>query len=218
MTNEATAESSPAAPPARRSFARRVKWLLIALVLVAALYLVSPYYSFWRFTHALKAGDQQRFAKMVDFRSVRESLKKQLKAKLAEGKSTAAKDPNEQKQENPLFALSEQFAPRLIDTLVDAYVTPAGLAALLADVKNSDVPGGAGTRDPNASADPRQGGAITDSEAVRAKLGWGSVRYAFFTGARDFLIDVDGTKLRFRFSKFRWTLKTVEPELSELRL
>ncbi len=53
---------------------------------------------------------------------------------------------------------------------------------------------------------------------MREKLGWNSVRYAFFTGPRDFLIDVDGTKLRFRFSKFRWTLKTVEPELSSFRL
>ena len=194
----------------------RFKWPLIALVVVAALYLVSPYYSFWRFTAALKTGDQQRFEKMVDLRAVRESLKKQLRAKLAEGKP--AKDATEPKGENALFALSEQFAPRLIDTLVDAYVTPAGLAALLADVKNADVAGGAGTRDPNGSADPRQGRAITDSAAVREKLGWGSVRYAFFTAPRDFLIDVDGTKLRFRFSKFRWTLKTVEPELSELRL
>lgn len=216
MANEANETSEPTSAPNGRSLGSRLKWPLIALVVVAALYLVSPYYSFWRFTQALKAGDQQRFEKMVDFRSVRESLKKQLKAKLAEGKPP--KDPNEPKRENALFALSEQFAPRLIDTLVDAYVTPAGLAALLANVKNADVPGGAGTRDPNASADPRQGGAIADSEAVRKKLGWGSVRYAFFTGARDFLIDVDGTKLRFRFSKFRWTLKTVEPELSELRL
>ncbi len=193
----------------------RLKWPLIVLIAIAALYLVSPYYSFWRFTEALKAGDQQRFEKMVDFRSVRESLKKQLKVKLAEGKPKAA--PKEPKGENALFALSEQFAPRLIDTLVDAYVTPAGLAALLADVKNADTPGGA-SGDPNAPADPRQGSAIRDSAAVREKLGWNSVRYAFFTGPRDFLIDVDGTKLRFRFSKFRWTLKTVEPELSSFRL
>ena len=53
----------------------RLKWPLIIIVTLAALYLVSPYYSFWRFTRALKAGDQQQFEKMVDFRSVRESLK-----------------------------------------------------------------------------------------------------------------------------------------------
>ena len=216
MANEAKPGPEQTRGPRAGSIGSRLKWPLIALVILAALYLVSPYYSFWRFTEALKAGDQQRFEKMVDFRSVRESLKKQLKAKLAEGKPK--KDASKPKAENALFTLSEQFAPRLIDTLVDAYVTPAGLAALLADVKNADVPGGAGTRDPNAPADPRQGGALADSAAVREKLGWGSVRYAFFTGARDFLIDVDGTKLRFRFTKFRWTLKTVEPELSDFRL
>ena len=191
------------------SFAGRIKWLAIAAVFVVVLYLVSPYYSFWRFTEALKAGDQTRFESMVDFRSVRESLKKQLRAKLAESRA------NEPKSEKSLLGLSDQFGPRLIDTLVDAYVTPAGLAALLADVKAIDT-GVAG--DPNAPADPRDPNAIAQSQAVRDRLGFSSVRYAFFTGARDFLIDVDGTKLRFRFSKFRWTLKTVEPELGDLRL
>ncbi|HSH38407.1 MAG TPA: hypothetical protein VK993_06450, partial [Chthoniobacterales bacterium] len=110
------------------------------------------------------------------------------------------------------------FAPRLIDTLVAAYVTPAGLAALLADVKNVDTAGAAAGGDPNAPADPRNAGAIAQSQAVRDRLGWSSVRYAFFTGPRDFLLDVDGTKLRFRFTKLRWTLKRVEPELGDIRL
>lgn len=202
--------TDPAAPVSKPSFVRRFKWPLIILVGLLALYIVSPYYSFWRFTEALKAGDQQRFEKMVDFRSVRESLKKQLRAKLAEGRA------NQPKKDNSLLGLSDQFAPRLIDTLVDAYVTPAGLAALLADRKNPNAPAVPGISDPNAA--PSDAAAITQSQEVRDKLGWSSVRYAFFTGARDFMIDVDGTKLRFRFSKFRWTLKTVEPELGEIRL
>jgi hypothetical protein len=206
------------APVRKPSLARRLKWPVIVIVAVAALYLVSPYYAFWRFTQALKAGDQQRVERMVDFRSVRESLKKQLRAKLAETRAKDAKPAEQPKAETPLLALSDQFAPRLIDTLVDAYVTPAGLAALLADVKSVEAGGPAGERDPTLPADPREGGAITQSEAVRERLGWNSVRYAFFTGTRDFLLDVDGTKLRFRFSKFRWILKTVEPELGDIRL
>ena len=212
MTTDAVSVPKP-------SFGRRLKWPLIVIIAFAALYLVSPYYSFWRFTQALKAGDQQQFEKMVDFRSVRDSLKKQLRAKLAE---TRGKDPKpaaeKPKADNALLALSDQFAPRLIDTLVDAYVTPAGLAALLADVKNVDTARTGGEGDPNAPADPRNADAIKQSEAVRERLGWSSVRYAFFTGTRDFLLDVDGTKLRFRFSKLRWTLKTVEPELGDIRL
>ena len=188
----------------------RLKWPLIVLAVLAALYIASPYYSFWRFTEALKAGDQQRFESMVDFRSVRESLKKQLRAKLAESRGNQPK-----KEKNP-FGLSDQFGPRLIDTLVDAYVTPSGLAALLADAKQ---PGAAGQQDPNAPpADPRNAPTIAQSQAVRDRLGFSRVRYAFFTGPRDFLLDVDGTKLRFRFSKLRWTLKTVEPELGDIRL
>jgi hypothetical protein len=189
---------------------RRLKWPLIAIVLLLSLYVVSPYYSFWRFTQALKAGDQQKFERMVDFRSVRESLKKQLRAKLEEGR------PKEPKKEKSLFGLSDQFGPRLIDTLVDAYVTPSGLAALLANVKNPGTPAGVGG-DPAAAPRPDTS-AITQSPEIREKLGWSNVRYAFFTGTRDFLLDVDGTKLRFRFSKFRWVLKSVEPELGAIRL
>ena len=208
MTNEDATNSSPAAPASRPSFARRLKWPLIAIVVLLALYVVSPYYSFWRFTEALKAGDQKRFESMVDFRAVRESLKTQLKAKLAEGRA------NEPKKEKSLFGLSDQFAPRLIDTLVDAYVTPSGLAALLADAKNVNAARSAAG---NAEAAPNPG-AVAPPQEVRDKLGFSSVRYAFFTGARDFLIDVDGTKLRFRFSKFRWTLKSIEPEIGDIRL
>ena len=212
MSIERTADANvPAAPT--RSAVSRFKWPLIVLSALLVLYVVSPYYSFWRFTEALKSGDQQRFEKMVDFRSVRESLKKQFKAQLAEGKPSATEQP---KKERSLLALSDQFAPRLIDTLVDAYVTPAGLAALLADVKNAKAPGLPGGGHANVAAP--DGGARAQSEEVRARLGWGSVRYAFFTGARDFMIDVDGTKLTFGFSKARWILKTVEPDLSELQL
>lgn len=209
MTNEGASESSPATTPGRASLARRLKWPLIALAVLLALYMASPYYAFWRFTEALKAGDQKRFESMVDFRAVRESLKTQLKAKLAEGRA------NEPKQEKSLLGLSEQFAPRLIDTLVEAYVTPSGLAALLADAKNVNAARAAGGSTAAAAPNP---GAIAQPQEVRDKLGFKSVRYAFFTGAREFMIDVDGTKLRFRFSKFRWTLKAIEPELGEIRL
>ena len=208
MTNEPAADPTPTMPPRRTSLGGRLKWPLIALIVLLALYVASPYYSFWRFTEALKAGDQEQFASRVDFRAVRESLKKQLKAKLAEGRA------NEPKKEKSLLGLSDQFAPRLIDTLVEAYVTPSGLAALLADAKNVNAARAAGS---NAAAAPNPG-AVAQTQEVRDKLGFSSVRYAFFTGARDFLIDVDGTKLRFRFSKFRWTLKAIEPELGEIRL
>ena len=146
---------------------------------------------------------------MVDFRSVRESLKKQLRAKLAESRG------NEPKREKNAFGLSDQFGPRLIDTLVDAYVTPAGLAALLADKQAPGTGAAAPAGEAGAAVDPA---AIAQSQEVREKLGWSGARYAFFTGTRDFMIDVDGTKLRFRFSKARWILKAVEPELGEIKI
>ena len=208
ITHDASSDPHPTVAPRRVSLIGQLKWPLIIVITLAAVYVALPYYSFWRFTEALKSADQKQFEAMVDFRSVRESLKKQLKAKLAEGRA------HEPKKEKSLLGLSDQFAPRLIDTLVDAYVTPSGLAALLADAQNVNAARAAAG---NAEAAPNPD-AVVQPQDVRDKLGFSSVRYAFFTGARDFMIDVDGTKLRFRFTKLRWTLKSIEPELDEIRL
>jgi hypothetical protein len=44
------------------------------------------------------------------------------------------------------------------------------------------------------------------------------VNYAFFTSPRNFLVDAGGTKLRFRFTGFRWRVKELELDVSKLKL
>ena len=186
--------------PSRRRPFRIVLWLLAAVLLA---YLASPYISFWRFTKVLRAKDRTAMERYVDFRSVRESLKEQLRAKIPKRETPAG----EEGKGDAFAGLVERLAPALIDQLVDAFITPDGLVSLISD---PEVAKQAKAKDPSA---------LTRVGKETAKeLGWGDVNYAFFTGPRDFLIDVNGTRLRYRFSKFRWTLKKVELPLDDVKL
>jgi hypothetical protein len=176
----------------RRHPVRLVIGVLLALLL---LYIASPYYSFWRFTQALRAKDRARIESQVDFRSVRDSLKRQLRGQVP----AASRD-----KQDAFAGLVQRLAPSLIDQLVDAFITPEGLAALIAD------------RELAEQAKAKNPGAIVriNSDAAR-DLAWDSVNYAFFTGARRFLVDVQGTRLHWKFSRFRWVLEAVELPLDD---
>jgi hypothetical protein len=171
--------------------------IIFAVLLLLLAYIVSPYVFLWRFQEALNARDAARIGASVDFAAVRTSLKQQLRGQIG------APDPA--KKEDLFAGLVERFAPALIDQLVDAFVTPEGLAALIAD---PELVRQAQAKDPSALA--RAG------KADR-QLDTSEVRYAFFCGPRDFLVDVQGMKLRFSFSRWRWILRDVELPLEELK-
>ena len=112
----------------------------------------------------------------MDFPAIRASLKKQLVARFAEG-TTGHK-------------WWKDLGPTLIDTVVDAYVTPEGVATL---ISNPEVL--------NSLRHPQQ---------FRFRTGkaedWSKVKHAFFTGPRTFVVDRDGIKLKFRFTGSGWKL------------
>ena len=179
----------------RRSF--RFAVVLIGVLLLA--YLASPYVFLWRFKEALNARDEVRIGTYVDFTTVRASLKQQMRGQLG------TRDVAPEKKQDLFAGLVERFGPTLIDQLIDAFVTPDGLAALIADPKLARQ---AQAKDPSALA--RAG-------TADRRLDTSDVRYAFFTGPRSFLVDVQGMKLRFSFSRFRWILRDVQLPLDELK-
>jgi hypothetical protein len=82
------------------------------------------------------------------------------------------------------------LGPTLIDAIIDAYVTPEGIASLLSNpeaLKNLKAP-----REFHFEL-----GKSTDLSKVK---------YAFFTGPRSFVVDRDGIKLRFHFTASGWQL------------
>ena len=164
---------------------RPIRWLLLICVFALLAYAASPYVSFWQFTGAIQSGNAAAISSRVDFPAVRASLKRQLVARFAR-ETTGHKHWN-------------NLGPTLIDAIIDGYVTPEGIAMILANpeaLKNLKRP-----RDFNF--------------ALRKPTNVWNVKYAFFTGPRSFVVDRDGIKLRFHFTGSGWQLYDLELGLTE---
>ena len=183
MTNP----ESPARPRGR------MKWIALLAALLL-LYAASPYYSLWRFGQALRGHDMDALAARVDFDAVRGSLKQQIRDHFLGVLKKKKKDRLAQ------FLAANAGDP--LDRLIDAYVTPEGLAAIISDpapLKNassiSSLPGVDGS--------------------ARREIDWSKARHAFFTSPRDFAVDHEGIKLRFRFNGLSWKLHTLDLQLDQ---
>ena len=90
-----------------------------------------------------------------------------------------------------------------LDQIIDAYITPEGLAAIISDpapIKNassmSSLPGIEGARS--------------------SQVDWSKFQHAYFTGLRSFVVEHEGTKLRFRFDGLGWKLHELDLQLPEV--
>jgi hypothetical protein len=162
-----------------------IRWIAFIGVILLLAYGASPYYAFWRFTVALRSGDAAAINSRVDFPAIRLSLKKQLGARFARAGTAHKRWVN--------------LGPTLIDAIVDAYVTPDGIRALLSNpraLKNLESP----QQFRFSSAKPED---------------WSKLKHAFFTGPRAFVVDRDGIKLRFRFTGLSWPLTDIDLGFAE---
>jgi hypothetical protein len=162
-----------------------VRWLVILCVVLPLVYGASPYFSFWRFTAAVRSRNAAAISARVDFPAVRASLKRQLVARFANQASSHKHRIN--------------LGPTLIEAIVDAYVTPEGIAVLLSNpeaLKNLKSP-----------------------REFHFELGknedLSKVKYAFFTGPRGFVVVHDAIKLQFRFTTSGWQLHDLDLGLSD---
>ena len=153
-----------------------IRWMVIICAVFLLIYGASPYFSFWRFTAAVQSRDAAARSGRVDFPAVRASLKRQFAVRFANKTSSHKRWSN--------------LGPTLIDAIIDAYVTPEGIAALLSNpeaLKNLKTP-----REFHFE--------------VSKDVNWSKVNYAFFTGPRSFVVDRDAIKLRFHFTTSGWQL------------
>jgi hypothetical protein len=157
-----------------------IRWVVILCVVVLLVYGASPYFSFWRFTGAVQSRDAAAISARVDFPAVRASLKRQLVERFANKTTSRKRWIN--------------FGPSLIDAIIDAYVTPEGIAALVSNpeaLKNLKA--------------PREFHFEFGKNENLSK-----VKYAFFTGPRSFVVDRDGIKLGFHFTASGWQLHDLD--------
>jgi hypothetical protein len=164
---------------------RLIRWPVTFCIVVLLTYGASPYFSFWQFTSAVQSRDAAAISARVDFSAVRASLKRQLVARFANRTSSHKRWSN--------------LGPTLIDAIIDAYVTPEGIAALLSNpeaLKNLKAP-----REFHFELGKNEGSS--------------KVKYAFFTGLRSFVVDRDGIRLRFHFTASGWQLHDLDLGLTD---
>ena len=110
-----------------------------AVVLAVIWYVVSPFQAFAALAEAGRTGDRDKLVAQVDFPAVREGLKQQLNARLS-----SAISGDSAPSRSPFGALGALLGPSVVDQVVDAAVTPEGVAAIIRSGRAplSDVEGG----------------------------------------------------------------------------
>ena len=104
----------------------KFKTVIVALVLAAVgVFAGAPYYTAHQIKQAVQSGDAQALARHVDFERVRASLKRQL----ADG---VTRHLPEAARAGVVADLGAMLASRAADAALQAFITPEGVADLLA--------------------------------------------------------------------------------------
>ncbi len=98
-------------------------FLLALIAFLAALY-ASPYYAIHQMREAAKQQDAHSLNRYVDYPALRQSLKSSINLKMQQTQ-------NSQDGLNPLSGLAMGFASKFVDVMVDTFVTPKALAAIM---------------------------------------------------------------------------------------
>jgi len=104
-----------------------------------------------------------------------------------------------EEKERPARQFLTAASDNPLDRLIDAYITPEGLAALIAD--------------PAPLKNASSLSSLPSLDGSRKEIDWSKARHAFFTSPRDFAIDHEGLKLRFRFNGLGWKLHALDLQL-----
>jgi hypothetical protein len=98
---------------------------LISLVMLAFRFTTSgPFRTIYAIKDSLRTSDAKNIGKYVDFPVLRQNIKDQLGTVLTDRVSDALEN-------NPLGAVVSGFSANLADRMIESFVTPAGLRALM---------------------------------------------------------------------------------------
>ena len=113
-------------------------WLVGLLVIFAIYLYASPYLVLNSIKNAAEQGDADKLSSYIDFPSVKQSMKDQVKAAMVEEIASS-------KEQDGFEALGTMLATAMIDPLIDGLVTPDGVALMIQGQKlnfdlNNDTP------------------------------------------------------------------------------
>jgi hypothetical protein len=139
----------------RRSMPWKALVASIAVLLVVA-WGASPLFALAELRSAARSHDRDRLEDLVDFPAVRADLKSQLSGAFL---SQLQNDPS--MKDNPFAAFGAALMPMILDKVIDAYVTPDGIATMIRTAK-------APARTQNADAGPATSGGQSSAKSTEA--------------------------------------------------
>jgi tetratricopeptide (TPR) repeat protein len=187
-------------PPEPKPPRRWLPRIITASAVLAALtiyYVWSPYHAAASLKAALDAGDGSGMAAAIDFPTVRDSLKAQIKGQVWDV------DEGRSKRTPEVAAMDD--AASLLNNSIDTYVTPEGIAGL---VKSSDA--GAAKGDQSRLISPDAAAKILTAFNAQPVDNEGLASFG------DFVIDRGAAMLHLRLTGLGWKLKRVDlrPDLA----
>ena len=107
-------------------------WIIgVAMIALLGYVAAGPYLAIADIKTGIVDKDADRLSAKVDFPALRQNLKDQFNARLMNNAAGELKD-------NPLGALAAGLATTMVDGIVDSFVTPAGLAHVMAGDRPSE--------------------------------------------------------------------------------
>lgn len=143
--------------------------LVVAIGGFATYLFAMPYITVYNIKRAAENNNADELSEYIDFPSVRQSVKEQLTVSLA--KNLAEDDAL---KDNPFAKLGALFGAMMVDKMVDAYVTPTGIASLMTGKKPELTSTGQGTI-PNADKPTVSNNKSSDDVAIDASFSYESL-------------------------------------------
>ena len=173
---------------------RRTVWLVVgAAVIAAVVYAASPVLAARQLVAAARAGDEAALERRVDFPAFRESLKAELNARLmAEMRA---------EEDGAGRALALLFGPALVSGMVDAFVTPQAIAAMVRDAEPPE---------PELDREPTPAEPAEDDPQIRQSYGFRDIDTFTVTLTREGHADEPVVLLMERRGVLDWKLAGID--------
>jgi len=109
----------------------KIIWIAgIVLALIVGYVAAGPYLTISEIKTGIVESDSEKLSENIEFPTLRENVKEQLNAVMMKNAAAEMKD-------NSFAALAAGFATKMVDGMVDSFLTPSGLAALMEGKKPS---------------------------------------------------------------------------------
>lgn len=182
----------------------RLRYLLV--LLPPLVYAAWPVKDALALRSAIRAGDSAAIERLVRWDSLRDSLKDELAAEL--NRSLRERGERKGKERTLSEAAARRFGPRVVDSLVERYVTPKGLPQL---VVYRD-------RLRELVENRREAKEDQEEETQQTALPATAVTWAFFTSPRRFEVSFRNRKLAQRRLIAAFELDGLVWKLSDARI